>query len=81
MSVNINHATDTLTASGGTLNLPGFLPSMATNRLLGRTTAGTGIAEEISIGSGLSLTAGSLSATGGGGSTDLVIHPFLLSGM
>lgn len=42
--------------------------TMATARLLGRTTAGSGAAEEISVGSGLSLTAGTLSATGGGGS-------------
>ena len=40
--------------------------TMATSRLLGRTTAGTGAAEEISVGSGLSLTGGTLSATGGG---------------
>lgn len=38
--------------------------SMATGKLLGRSTAGTGVAEEISIGSGLSLSAGSLTATG-----------------
>lgn len=43
--------------------------TMATSRLLGRTTASTGAIEEISIGSGLSLSAGSLSATGGGGWT------------
>jgi hypothetical protein len=41
--------------------------TMGTARLLGRTTAGSGGAEEISVGSGLSLTAGTLSATGGGG--------------
>lgn len=43
--------------------------NMATSRLLGRSTAGTGAAEEISIGSGLSLTSGTLSASGGGGAT------------
>lgn len=37
-----------------------------TARLLGRSTASTGNVEEISIGSGLSLSAGTLSATGGG---------------
>lgn len=48
--------------------------TMATARLLGRTTASTGAVEEITVGSGLSLSAGSLTATGGGGSgTDL--HP------
>ena len=40
---------------------------MATNKLLGRSTAGTGSVEEIDIGSGLSLSAGTLSASGGGG--------------
>jgi hypothetical protein len=39
-----------------------------TNRLLGRSTAGSGSVEEISIGSGLSLSGGTLSASGGGGS-------------
>jgi hypothetical protein len=34
--------------------------TLATSRLVGRTTAGTGSAEEISVGTGLSLTAGSL---------------------
>lgn len=41
--------------------------TMATARLLGRTTASSGALEEISIGSGLSLSAGSLSSTGSGG--------------
>jgi hypothetical protein len=40
--------------------------NLATARLVGRTTAGTGALEAISIGSGLSLSAGTLSATGGG---------------
>lgn len=40
---------------------------MATNKLLGRSTTGTGSVEEIAIGSGLSLSAGTLSASGGGG--------------
>jgi hypothetical protein len=41
---------------------------MSTGKLLGRSTAGSGAIEEITIGSGLSLSAGTLSATGGGGS-------------
>lgn len=41
--------------------------TQATARLLGRTTASTGAIEEITVGSGLSLAAGSLTATGGGG--------------
>lgn len=39
--------------------------TMATARLLGRTTASTGAIEEISVGSGLTLSAGTLSAPGG----------------
>lgn len=42
--------------------------TMTTARLLGRTTAGTGVVEEVTIGSGLSLSANVLSASGGGGS-------------
>jgi hypothetical protein len=37
--------------------------SMATNKLLGRSTAGTGAAEEINIGTNLSLSGGTLSAS------------------
>jgi hypothetical protein len=59
-------------ASAGTDYVaPGAITSsgltMATARLLGRSTASTGAPEEISIGSGLSLSAGSLSATGSSG--------------
>ena len=38
--------------------------TMATARLLGRTTAATGAVEEITVGTGLSFAAGTLSATG-----------------
>jgi hypothetical protein len=38
--------------------------SLATNRLLGRTTAGTGDAEEIAVTGALSLSAGTLTGTG-----------------
>ena len=44
---------------------------MNTARLLGRTTASAGAVEEITVGSGLSLSAGALTATGGGGSGDV----------
>lgn len=46
--------------------------TMNTSRLLGRTTASSGAAEEISVGTGLSLTSGTLSVTGGG-ATNLFI--------
>jgi len=38
--------------------------TMAADRLLGRTTAGTGAVEEITVGTGLTLSAGSLAVTG-----------------
>lgn len=41
--------------------------NMSTNKLVGRSTAGAGSPEEIAVGAGLSLSAGALSATGGGG--------------
>lgn len=52
-------------ASAGAVTGSGL--TMATSRLLGRTTASTGAIEEITIGSGLTLNGGELSASGGGG--------------
>ena len=56
--------------ASGTLALQGAITTsgltQATARILGRTTASTGAVEEITIGSGLSLSAGELSATGSG---------------
>lgn len=46
--------------------------TMTTARILGRTTASTGVVEEITIGAGLTLTAGVLSATGGGSGSGTV---------
>jgi hypothetical protein len=46
--------------------------TQAADRILGRTTAGTGAIEEISIGSGLSLSAGTLSSTAAGGTVTSV---------
>jgi hypothetical protein len=67
----------------GTIALQGAITTsgltQSTARILGRTTASTGAIEEIQIGSGLSLSAGELSATasggigGGTGSTDNAI--------
>lgn len=54
-------ATAPLTSSGGTT--PDISTSMATNKLIGRSTAGVGVMEEISVGTGLSLSGGTLSAT------------------
>jgi hypothetical protein len=46
--------------------------TMATARLLGRTTASTGAIEEIAVGSGLTLSGGSLTASGGSGTVTSV---------
>jgi hypothetical protein len=46
--------------------------SMSTAKLLGRTTAGTGAAEEITVGTGLSLLAGNLTAVNAEGWTVIV---------
>lgn len=71
MTVSLKHAFTSAKADGGDTTL--VQPSnwnaehtltMATARLLGRTTAGTGAAEEISVGTGLSLSGGSLSNSG-----------------
>jgi uncharacterized Zn-binding protein involved in type VI secretion len=48
----------------GSITASGYTQDTA--RLLGRTTASSGAIEEITVGSGLSLAAGSLTATGGG---------------
>lgn len=58
-------ATAPITSSGGTA--PNVSTSMNTNKLIGRGTAGVGVMEEITLGTGLSLTGTTLNATGGGG--------------
>jgi hypothetical protein len=67
-------ATAPITSSGGTT--PTISTSMATNKLIGRGTAGVGVMEEITLGANLSLSGTTLNATGGGDS----ISPFLLMG-
>jgi len=47
-------ATSPITSSGGTA--PDISTSMNTNKLIGRSTAGVGVMEEITVGSGLTLT-------------------------
>jgi len=63
-------ATSPITSTGGAT--PVISTSMATNKLLGRSTAATGVAEEITIGTGLSLSAGTLTNTGISGSVGVV---------
>jgi hypothetical protein len=51
--------------SGGPITTTGTITtSMNTNKLVGRSTVGTGIMEEITVGTGLSLLAGTLTASG-----------------
>ena len=54
-------ATSPITSSGGTT--PDISTSMNTNKLIGRTSIGTGVMEEISVGTGLTLSSGTLNAT------------------
>lgn len=51
-------ATGPITSSGGTA--PVISTSINTNKLVGRSTAGAGVMEEISLGTGVSLSAGTL---------------------
>ena len=51
--------------SGGTITGTGTITtSMATNKLVGRSTAGTGVMEEITLGTGLSFSGTTLNASG-----------------
>lgn len=58
-------ATGPITSSGGAA--PTISTSMNTNKLIGRSTAGIGVMEEITVGTGLTLSAGTLSATSASG--------------
>ncbi len=75
MTVSLTHSTPadgSFSATGATAWNAEHVLTQATNRLLGRTTAGAGATEEISVGTGLSLSSGVLSATGSGSSTAAV---------
>lgn len=56
---------DALALSGVTGPITGTALTVSTGKLLGRATAGTGPIEELGVGSGLSIIAGVLTATGG----------------
>lgn len=62
-------ATAPLTSSGGLT--PTLSTSMSTNKLIGRYNSGTGVMEEISLGSGLSLSGGVLTSTNQGGGSSV----------
>lgn len=61
-SVTAVTATAPITSTGGAT--PDISTSMSTNKLIGRGTAGTGVMEEITVGTGLSLSGTTLNATG-----------------
>lgn len=66
--ITVTNADSSVTvATSGAVTSSGF--TMSTARLLGRTTASTGAIEQITVGSGLSLSGGTLTATGGGSGT------------
>lgn len=73
--------TGTVTGAGvatGLITTSGL--TQPTAKLLGRSTAGTGAIEAISIGANLTLAGGSLSASGGGGTSYLhVASPLVLT--
>jgi hypothetical protein len=74
--VNITAGTGSVTSvatagliSGGPITVSGTITtSMTTGKLVGRYSAGTGIMQEITLGTGLSLSGTTLNATGGGSS-------------
>jgi hypothetical protein len=77
-----NGGTGAATASGARLNLGAAASgsalssglTMSTGRILGRTTAGAGALEEISVSTGLALTGGALSLSGVITSTGLLMN-------
>jgi hypothetical protein len=69
-STAANARTNLAAAGSGAVGSSGL--TMSTARLLGRTTASTGAIEEITVGAGLTFSAGALSATAGS-ETDPVV--------
>ena len=67
--------------SGGTITSTGTITtSMATNKLVGRGTAGTGIMEEITLGTNLSLSGNTLNAAGASGVTSVATAGLISGG-
>lgn len=67
------------TAAGGSGSITASGYTQSTAKMLGRSTAATGAIEEITVGSGLSLSAGSLTATGGGGGALVLLEQYTAS--
>lgn len=91
MTVSLKHTFQSVKADGADVTL--VQPSnwnqehdltLATNKVLGRATAGTGAAEELSIGTALSISGGTLAVTtvpvanGGTGANTLTLNNVLL---
>ena len=72
MAIEVKHATQATGTDAGNGEIrkaqwnESHQINMASGALLGRSTAGAGSAEESTIGSGLALSGGVLSATGSG---------------
>lgn len=70
MAISVTHATTAVGTEAGDGEIgkdewnASHSLSMATDRILGRTTAGTGTPEELTAGSGLTLASGSLDVAG-----------------
>ena len=64
--ITVSGSGATWTIDNGVVSYAKLQDISASSRLLGRATAGAGDAEEITIGSGLTLTGTTLSASGGG---------------
>ena len=65
--ITVSSSGATWTIDNGVVSYAKMQDVSATSRLLGRASAGSGDVEEITIGSGLTLTGTTLSASGGGG--------------
>ncbi len=70
-------ATAPLISSGGAT--PDISSSMNTNKLIGRGTAGVGVMEEITLGTGLSMSGTTLNVTGGAGGAWTLVQTITLS--
>jgi hypothetical protein len=68
--ITVSSSGATWTIDNGVVSYAKMQDVSATSRLLGRASAGSGDVEEITIGSGLTLTGTTLSASGGGGGSN-----------
>lgn len=74
-----NSAITTTKINNGAVTYAKIQNVTANSRLLGRASAGAGVVEEITIGSGLTLTGSTLSVSGGGGISGLTTNTIPLA--